>query len=293
MDRQTDSGVRILIACHASGPVPEGPHLLPIHVGRAGAKAPLPGMIGDDTGENISAMNPEYCELTAHYWAWKNFADSRPVGLMHYRRLFDFAGRLNGQGHAERFVRHFDQQAWHADVEARFAGATEPMLILPRPVRLSLPLGLHYRTFHHGDDLATLRAVVAEYYPGFLPDLDRALRGRLFLMGNMFVMSRPVLDHYSALLFDVLARTRARRGERQDSGYQRRWLGFLAERVMTAYAFGQYRRLAFPRLEPEFCGIVNIDPAAPLRAGPLRLVRYCLQGRITLSRAFQGLRGIG
>lgn len=30
------------------------------------------GYIGDNTGDNISLRNPNYCELTGLYWAWKN-----------------------------------------------------------------------------------------------------------------------------------------------------------------------------------------------------------------------------
>ena len=30
-------------------------------------------MIGDDTGDNISDKNREYCELTGIYWIWKNY----------------------------------------------------------------------------------------------------------------------------------------------------------------------------------------------------------------------------
>lgn len=30
-------------------------------------------MIGDDTGDNISDKNREYCELTGIYWTWKNY----------------------------------------------------------------------------------------------------------------------------------------------------------------------------------------------------------------------------
>ena len=41
-----------------------------IHVGREG-KADL-GYIGDNTGDNISAKNANYCELTGLYWEWKN-----------------------------------------------------------------------------------------------------------------------------------------------------------------------------------------------------------------------------
>ena len=48
---------------------------------------PALGYIPDNTGDNISAKNPNYCELTALYWAWKNL-DCEYIGLCHYRRYF-------------------------------------------------------------------------------------------------------------------------------------------------------------------------------------------------------------
>ncbi len=47
--------------------------------------------LADDVGDNISNLNSYYCELTAHYWAWKNDNNYSHIGLCHYRRLFDFA----------------------------------------------------------------------------------------------------------------------------------------------------------------------------------------------------------
>lgn len=58
---------------------------MPIHVGREG-KEDL-GYIGNNTGENISIKNPNYCELTGLYWAWKNL-ECEYIGLCHYRRYF-------------------------------------------------------------------------------------------------------------------------------------------------------------------------------------------------------------
>ena len=65
---------------------------LPIHVGREG-KEDL-GYIGDNTGDNISEKNPNYCELTGLYWAWKNL-DCEYIGLCHYRRYFAHKAKSN------------------------------------------------------------------------------------------------------------------------------------------------------------------------------------------------------
>ena len=50
---------------------------LPVQMGHA--IHPGIGYIGDDTGENISERNGNFCELTGLYWAAKNL-DSDYIG---------------------------------------------------------------------------------------------------------------------------------------------------------------------------------------------------------------------
>lgn len=82
--------IKILVACHKPDKVYQNNIYTPIHVGCAISKYKneMAGMIGDDTGDNISDKNPFFCELTAQYWAWKNLNNIEYIGLCHYRRYF-------------------------------------------------------------------------------------------------------------------------------------------------------------------------------------------------------------
>jgi len=99
MARETDpvrvdskKRVTIIVAAHKKYRMPEDPMYLPLYIGAATGRRQDPGYQRDDEGENISAKNPCYCELTGLYWAWKHL-DSDYIGLAHYRRHFRGRGR--------------------------------------------------------------------------------------------------------------------------------------------------------------------------------------------------------
>ena len=97
--------LKILVCYHKKYPLPQGEVFVPIHCGRDVANTVSKDgkvsdeelvwltkhMIGDNTGDNISALNRDANEMTAIYWAWKNYdALGNPdyIGLNHYRRYF-------------------------------------------------------------------------------------------------------------------------------------------------------------------------------------------------------------
>lgn len=84
--------VKIIVATHKKYQMPSDQMYIPIHVGADGKKDAEGndldfGYIKDNTGDNISNLNPSFCELTGLYWAWKNL-DADYIGLVHYRRHF-------------------------------------------------------------------------------------------------------------------------------------------------------------------------------------------------------------
>ena len=84
--------VKVIIAAHKKYQMPHDDMYIPLHVGaegkldQDGKKLDL-GYVKDNTGDNISKLNPSFCELTGLYWAWKNI-DADYIGLAHYRRHF-------------------------------------------------------------------------------------------------------------------------------------------------------------------------------------------------------------
>ncbi len=211
--------IKILIACHRQYPVPGEPCYLPTEVGAALHAQRIEGFTPDDTGDNISAKNPGYCELTALYWAWKNL-DAEAVGLVHYRRYF--AKRL------------FSKQI--ACREDFLSALDRTPVILPMKRRYWIETNYsQYIHAHHRQDLTVTRCVLAELCPDFLPAYDREMDKRSGHRFNMFVMRRDLLDAYCSWLFPILFEVENRLDISGYDAYNRRVFGFVAERLLDVW----------------------------------------------------------
>lgn len=79
--------VEVLVVYHKDTLIVNKEGYVPIHVGAESSKIYLPILRDDSSLDNISKLNPEFCELTATYWAWKN-SKADIIGINHYRRVF-------------------------------------------------------------------------------------------------------------------------------------------------------------------------------------------------------------
>ncbi|MEO1611860.1 MAG: DUF4422 domain-containing protein [Pseudomonadota bacterium] len=245
---------RIYIACHATNPGLNEAPFVPIHVGRARAGAAIPGTIGDDDGDNISTENPRYCELTALYWAWRNGGDEDYVGLMHYRRFLDFEGAHDDK-QAEQFVSELDLRAYERGATDWIAANLGDYdLIVPKVHTLGRTLRANYASAHEAEDLDICRAAMAETTPEMLPVFDAVCDGKALRLANMFAMRRNLFDEYCAWMFPILEKVDAA-PHRPMNPYQNRRLGFLSERLFTAWI--EHQKASRPDIRMREVHILN------------------------------------
>lgn len=215
----------ITIATHKHYNFPKDPGYMPIHVGKAISSLNL-GILGDDTGDNISRLNPYFCELTAIYWMWKNVAADF-YGLAHYRRYFcpvrnDSAIRINKKPVAS------SQGLIH------LLNSADIILAKKRNYWVET-IQSHYGNAHYPEDLAALRDEISRRYPEYLAAFDKVHKGRTLSLYNMFVMRADHFSSYCTWLFPLLFSLTNKIDYINYGPYQRRVFGFLAERLLNVW----------------------------------------------------------
>ena len=200
----------------------------------------------DNRGNNIAEKNPTYCELTAQYWAWKNDLESDYIGIMHYRRFFDFnnheSRELNMWGVIEEpeFNLEFFKKygITEEDIEEQVLGYD---LILPLEWDVkqagwkNIKHNYVNSVYHHERDLDTTRHVIKQLYPEYLPYFDKTMNSSVGYFTNMFVLKRELFEQYSQWLFDVLGEVEKRVDISSYDVQERRVFGYLSERLFNVW----------------------------------------------------------
>ena len=211
--------LRIVVAAHKPYSMPSDAVYVPLQVGAVG-RLPIAGFRRDDEGDNISVRNPNYCELTGLYWAWKNLkADA--VGLVHYRRHFNAT--------PERIAMLLERHD----------------IVLPRKRNYFIETNYsHYAHAHHAVDLDLTRTILAERHPECVAAFDCVMKRTSGHRFNMLVMKREALDAYCTWLFDILFELERRLDISSYSRNDARVFGFVAERLLDVWLEASKRTFA-------------------------------------------------
>lgn len=209
--------IKILLAYHKKDVLFKDDVLTPVHVGRdiAVQKSANDGnlqwlidnTIGDNSGENISDKNSFYNELTAIFWAWKNYESiGNPdyLGFMHYRRHFVF----------KQSDRPIYTTAEDNDIESYFKTINYDREVLdsllkdcdfisPSPQYHSDSVYNMYADAHYINDLDNCIDIINKKFPDFVDDTEEYLRGNKSYYYNMFIFDKETFFEYCEFIFSV------------------------------------------------------------------------------------------
>ena len=228
------------------------PHIdgyVPIEVG-ADLRDEKLGYLKDNSGDNISKKNKNYCELTGLYWIWKN-DKSDYIGICHYRRYFS-------KWSLDPAVDYY----YSMDKLVRYLNKYD--VILPKKyfwLKHNVATGYYEAGQGKEKDLISVRNIIQEKYPEYLSSYNKVLKSHAASYCNMMVCSKSVFDNYCKWLFDILFELEKITDLSDYSLAEARIYGYLSEILINVWVIKNKARIK--RLS------VVVDKPATKRRKPL------------------------
>ena len=215
-----------------------------IHAGHAQAKNFF-GYAGDDTGSNISRLNPFLDEVTAFYWIWKNTSHTI-VGLVHYRRFFttDDNQKLFD---AEKILRAEEILKLLNEYDI----ITQRETIVDRPQRDMIILSTGQPDLVKVTE-KIVRSHLARVHSDYLDAFDDLISGVTFFPSSIQITHRNIFNAYCEWLFSfIIAATEEARDKIQIGGKSleemghdySRVVGHFTERLFTVWLMKNHLRI--------------------------------------------------
>lgn len=187
----------------------------------------------DSDGDNISARNGNYSELTALYWIWKNVLENECcndyVGLVHYRRLLDLS----------------DDDLMRLD-------SNDIDVVLPFPMPYEPNIESHHKRYLRDNDWKALIKAIEEIHPEDFGGMKDVLNQRYMCNYNILLAKKDVMKDYCAWLFPILFRveelSEPKGNERAD-----RYIGYMGETLLNVYFMSRKNQLRIAYTGCKFC----------------------------------------
>ena len=214
-----------------------------IHAGHALAKKDF-GYAGDDTGENISRLNPFLDEVTALYWIWKNTSHTH-TGFCHYRRFLTCDNQENFDVTKILSVEEILSILKDNDIivanECMTFRSQRDIVILstgqPDLVRIAEKI---------------IRKHLLEKQPDYLNSYDDVMNGFMIFPGSIHITRRNIFNAYCKWLFSFVLdaveemRYKIKIGNKnlEEMGHDySRVAGYFAERMLTIWLMKNHLRI--------------------------------------------------
>lgn len=243
--------IKILISCHKPTAYVSNDILTPIQLNCANNKMRIPGMLRDNDGDNITELNPMYCELTAQYWAWKNL-DADYYGFCHYRRYYNFSDKEfeeDAYGNIiEQYPGEYTIEKYGLDEEniRRVIGDNDVVITERKNIRKmpGSPKNI-YEQYENApllvsSDIHVLREVINDISPEYNDAADKHLNGHITSFCNMYILKKELFFEYCEWMFKILEEFCKRVDMSKYSTEALRTPGHLSERLFGIFLKKKY-----------------------------------------------------
>ena len=175
----------------------------------------------DNILNNISDKNPNYCELTAAYWLWKNFKKNNYIGLAHYSNSFHYV---------------------LVDIFLKIQ-TNRNYFFVPKSIEFGITIYEQYEKCHNSNDLDIVLSIIKKKHPDYEKTINIFFHKQTnLIIGNMMICSKENWDNYHEWLFDILFELEKNIQISEDS-YQKRVFGFISERLLNLYLIHNNKKI--------------------------------------------------
>lgn len=183
----------------------------------------------DNTEDNISFKNKNFCELTAMYWIWKNDNKSDYISIEHYRRFFLDKLLLKPISYKkiQKILKKYD-------------------VVVTKEYVFKESIREYYKKHHCESDLNAIEDSINRLYPDYLNVYNEVLNGNKTSMCNMIIMNEKNYNKYCEWLFNILFDVEKHITLDDRNDYQKRVFGFMSERLQNVWI--KYNNLNVKRL---------------------------------------------
>ena len=212
--------LRMFVVAHKKFEASVSPEYTVIHVGDSDFV--MPGMQCDNTGDNISYLNPKLNECTALYWIWKNVR-CRYIGLDHYRRYF----LRNGVEHISNVI----------DEKTAISLLRDYDIILSHVFDSGIVSIREWLDMTAGDKcyVDLVRDKLIKYQPDYLKSFDYVMDGHTMYVCNMMITRKEIFDEYCEWLFSFIIEAAEDGDVSGLAPYPSRIFAFIAERMLKVW----------------------------------------------------------
>lgn len=186
-------------------------YFIPVQAGAANTDVRVCDIL-DNEGDNISAKNGDYSELTVLYWAWKHMMKKdQYYGLAHYRRYL-----MLDEIDLYRFENN--------DID----------VVLPYPMIYEPDIEVHHKRYLSDEEWNAVLQALEELYSDYVDAYKDILKQPYFYNYNIILAKRKVMDDYCNWLFNILFRVEEIVNPNRNRK-PNRYIGYIGENLTTLY----------------------------------------------------------